>query len=78
MTPTQCLIKVQGYLSGSITDNLGFSVTSIERGDQTETILSGEVIDQAALMGILNNIYDLGYTILAVEYPSSFEASLES
>jgi hypothetical protein len=75
MTSNQCLIRVQGNMSRSITDNFGFSVSTHEQGDRTETILSGEVVDQAALMGILNNLYDLGFTILAVEYPSSDDES---
>jgi hypothetical protein len=29
------------------------------------TILTGEVADQAALFGLLNNLYDLGYPLLS-------------
>jgi hypothetical protein len=32
------------------------------------TTLSGEIIDQAALMGILDTLYDIGYPLLCVEY----------
>ena len=65
-------------MSRSIADNLGFSVytSTHKQGERIETILSGEVIDQAALMGILNNLYDLGYTILTVEYPSPDDDSI--
>lgn len=76
MTSNQCLIKIQGNMSRSITDNLGFSVSTHKQGERIETILSGEVIDQAGLMGILNNLYDLGYTILTVEYPSPDDDSI--
>ncbi len=31
------------------------------------TTLSGELIDQAALMGVLNSLYDMGYPLLKVE-----------
>lgn len=65
-------------MSRSIADNLGFSVytSTHKQGERIETILSGKVIDQAALMGILNNLYDLGYTILTVEYPSPDDDSI--
>jgi hypothetical protein len=32
------------------------------------TALSGEIMDQAALIGILNTLYDMGYPLLCVEY----------
>jgi hypothetical protein len=31
------------------------------------TILTGRVVDQAALLGVLNNAYDLGFPLLSVE-----------
>ena len=34
---------------------------------QDVTLLKGEVVDQAALMGILNMLYDLGLPLLGVE-----------
>jgi hypothetical protein len=34
---------------------------------QDVTVLKGEVVDQAALMGILNMMYDLGLPLLGVE-----------
>ena len=32
-----------------------------------ETTLDGELIDQAALLGVLNLVYELGLPLLAVE-----------
>ena len=37
-------------------------------GKRPLTTLTGQVIDQAALMGILNHLYDLQLPIISVEY----------
>jgi hypothetical protein len=34
---------------------------------KTITILTGRLIDQSALMGVLNSLYDIGYPIISVE-----------
>ena len=65
-------IRVQGRLGkqwGEYLGDLDISVTG--ESDQVETILSGQVIDQAALIGILNSLYDLGYPLLSVDYQLS-------
>jgi hypothetical protein len=36
--------------------------------DQDETILSGEVMDQAALYGLIAKLRDLGLPLLAVKF----------
>jgi hypothetical protein len=36
-------------------------------GEPTVTTLTGELADMAALMGVLNTVYDLGFTLLKVE-----------
>jgi hypothetical protein len=38
-----------------------------QAGKPTVTTLTGELTDQAALMGVLNTVYDLGFTLLKVE-----------
>jgi hypothetical protein len=42
-----------------------------------ETVLTGPVIDQAALHGILNRIRDLGVPLLSVKQLSADEDSTE-
>ena len=42
----------------------GMTITT--NPEQCETIISGEVIDQAALHGLLNKIRDLGVPLLAL------------
>jgi hypothetical protein len=38
----------------------------IAHSDQDETVLSGEVVDQAALYGLIAKVRDLGLPLLAV------------
>ena len=57
-------IRVKGHLSPEWSDWLdGLEVQLLENG---EMILSGAIIDQAALMGILNKLYRLNLTLLSV------------
>ena len=60
-------IEVQGDLSPSWSDYLGGLDISIknEQGNP-HTILQGELLDQAALMGVLDSLYNLGYLILEI------------
>jgi hypothetical protein len=65
-------IRIQGALSQSWADYLGDLDIEVNReSDWPVTTLSGPVIDQAALLGVLNSLYDLGYPLLSVEcqYP---------
>jgi hypothetical protein len=43
-----------------------FAGLSITHTDQDETILSGRVVDQAALYGVLSMLRDLGLPLLSV------------
>ncbi|MEL7627174.1 MAG: hypothetical protein AAGU15_09980 [Anaerolineaceae bacterium] len=62
-SPSFYQIQVRGTFDESWSDWLdGFRVT--RQGDQT--LLEGQVIDQAALLGILAKINDLGLAILSV------------
>jgi len=65
------LIKVQGYVSQRVIDNSGLAVSVSNQDGRIVITLTGKIVDQAALMGILNYLYDLGYTVLAIEYQSS-------
>lgn len=57
-------IRVKGHLSPAWSDWLeGLEVKCLDNG---EMILSGTIVDQAALMGILNKIYRLNLTLLSV------------
>jgi hypothetical protein len=57
-------IRVQGYLGENAA--VWFDGFEMEYAASGETILSGSVIDQAALHGLLNRIRDLGLTLTLV------------
>lgn len=62
-------ITVKGCLDPDWAEYLGgLAIATDTQAAQTTTTLSGEISDQAALMGILNNLYGLGVSILSVDY----------
>ena len=57
-------IRIQGHLGRQWTDWFeGLTITLEEGGD---TLLTGPVVDQAALFGLLKRVRDLGMPLLAV------------
>ena len=57
-------IRVQGHLSCQWTEWFaGLSITLEDNGD---TLLTGPVVDQAALYGLLRKVRDLGLPLLSV------------
>ena len=63
-------IRVKGYLDSSWSDRLGGLIitTSSQEGGPTMTTLCGDLLDQAALTGVLNALYSLHLPLLSVEY----------
>ena len=67
-TPTIYQITVNGRLAPDWAEYLGgLTITTNESGPQTTTTICGEFADQAALMGVLNNLYSFSFIILSVE-----------
>ena len=57
-------IYVKGHLNSQWSDWLeGLQVKLLDNG---EMILSGHLVDQAALMGVLNRLHNLNLTLLSV------------
>jgi hypothetical protein len=57
-------IRVKGILDHKWSDWFdGFAITPLTNG---ETLLTGPVVDQAALHGVLNKIRDIGVPLLAL------------
>lgn len=62
--PTVYQIRLGGQLSGQWTEWFeGLAVTLHENGD---TLLTGPVVDQAALYGLLKKVRDLGAPLISV------------
>ena len=70
--PASYQISIQGHLPRSWHDRVG-GMTVSTRGNADRdpvTTLSGQLLDQAALMGVLNTMYLLGLPLLSVECTS--------
>ena len=67
-TPATYRISVQGAIDRKWSEYLDDMAISLRQvADETPTtVLTGRLVDQAALMGVLNNVYDLGYPLLSV------------
>lgn len=66
-------ICLSGFLDASWSEMLaGMSVINWQVNDNCFlTVLRGELVDQAALFGVLNLVYDLGMSVLLVECESA-------
>ena len=68
-------IRLEGQLGHQWTEWFeGLTITLTENGD---TLLTGPVVDQAALFGLLRKVRDLGLPLLSVIRlkPNQFDAS---
>jgi hypothetical protein len=57
-------IRIKGHLGGQWTDWFGGLTITLE--DNGHTLLTGPVIDQAALHGLLRKVRDLGMPLVSV------------
>ena len=68
-------IRIQGHLGREWTDWFeGLAITLEQNGT---TLLTGPVVDQAALHGLLKKVRDLGLTLISVNQVDESESSLE-
>jgi len=72
--PGQYEIRLKGHLDDKWAD--WFDGLTITREDNGETRLTGPVVDQAALYGVLRKVRDLGMPLLSVTHvrPSQADA----
>lgn len=60
-------INVRGRVEPAWSDYFsGLEIKTTEADGASITKLSGDLIDQAALLGVLNGLYGLGYALLSV------------
>ena len=62
--PGRYEIRLKGHLDDKWAD--WFEELTITRADNGETLLTGPVVDQAALHGLLRKVRDLGLPLLSV------------
>ena len=67
-------IRIKGHLGQQWVD--WFEDLSISLQDNGETLLTGPVVDQAALHGLLKKVRDLGMPLLSVECIEQGEADV--
>src|SRR5262249_2137993 len=61
------VITVQGELEPSWSERLGGMTIAVHQGgDGAVTVLTGELIDQAAFQGGLKCLYDLGLPVVSI------------
>jgi hypothetical protein len=67
-------IRVKGHLDGRWSEWFdGLTIANVEDG---EALLSGEIVDQSALHGVLNKVRDLGLPLIAVSRTESMPEDL--
>ena len=62
--PERYEIRIKGHLDDKWAD--WFEGLTITREDNGETLLTGPVVDQAALHGVLRKVRDVGMPLLSV------------
>jgi hypothetical protein len=72
-TPARYRIRVKGILDQSWSGRLGGMTITMEQEDEAPvTTLYGRLLDQAALLGVLNTLYDYYHApLLSVEFLGS-------
>jgi hypothetical protein len=67
-------IRVKGHLDGRWSEWFdGLTIANVENGD---ALLSGEIVDQSALHGVLTKVRDLGLPLMAVSRIKSMPEGL--
>ena len=62
-------IRVRGKLDANLADRLeGMHIENLAQSNgKVESVLEGSLLDQAALSGILNKLYDLHLPVMSVD-----------
>jgi hypothetical protein len=68
-------IRIKGHLGRQWTEWFGGLTITLE--DNGDTLITGLVVDQAALHGLLRKVRDLGVPLLSVNHVESDESTAE-
>jgi hypothetical protein len=72
--PEHYEIRIKGHLDNRWADWFeGLTITTLDNG---ETLLTGPVVDQAALHGLLRKVRDLGMPLLSVIHVEPAQADV--
>jgi hypothetical protein len=69
-------IRIEGHLDDQWTD--WFSGLAITLEDNGDTLLTGPIVDQAALFGLLKKVRDLGMPLISVNRVESGKPDVSS
>ena len=69
--PMAYQIRIKGHLGHDWTDWFGGLAITLE--DNGDTLLTGPIVDQAALHGLLRKVRDLGMPLVSVSPRSPFD-----
>ena len=73
--PAVYRICVEGQLQDRWSSRLaGLTITRQEEGNKTMTVLHGSLLDQAALIGVLQSLYGLQLPLVSIEYLGASES----
>ena len=69
ISPAKYRIRIQGYLDNTWASQFGeLTFTNhLASRQPLVTVLTGQVMDQGELLGILSQLYSLGFPLLSVE-----------
>ncbi len=70
--PVVYQIRLKGHLGSQWTDWFGGLTITLE--DNGDTLLTGPVVDQAALHGLLKKVRDLGMPLVSVSHLETIQA----
>jgi hypothetical protein len=64
IAPIVYQIRIKGHLDNQWTDWFGGMTITLE--DNGDTVLTGPVVDQAALYGLIKKVRDLGMSLVSI------------
>ena len=78
--PAKYRIRVHGRLRPDLSGRLeNLKITNLSRDDgDTESLLEGPLLDQAALAGVLNTLYELHLPVISADYLGEIDDAKET